>query len=40
MQKYFRDALVLLHMGGANHASLARIGAILDSRAGQMPSSP
>ena len=36
MQKYFRDSLVLLHMGGTNHANLERIGAILDSRADQM----
>ncbi len=32
LQKYFRDALVLLHMGGTNQSNRIKVGAILDSR--------
>jgi alkylation response protein AidB-like acyl-CoA dehydrogenase len=32
LQKYFRDSLVLLHMGGTNHGNRTKVGAILDSR--------
>ena len=32
LQKYFRDSLVLLHMGGTNQSNRIKVGAILDSR--------
>ena len=32
LQKYFRDSLVLLHMGGTNQSNRVKVGAILDSR--------
>ena len=32
LQKYFRDALVLLHMDGTNQSNRVKIGAILDAR--------
>lgn len=35
LQKYFRDSLVLLHIGGTNHGHRSKIDAILASRAAQ-----
>ncbi len=37
MQKYFRDSLVLLHMGGGNHANRATMGAMLEVTSAAQP---